>query len=215
MLFSDTGDTCSVLYLIGAAAYDWRSHGLAIPTWYLNSAAAVSGVYFAYVTAVTRFDVPLTVPRLLTLGASILLAIFLYRTALLGHADLYALVTVTLLSPQLALEAFILASLTTLITWSMFALTVNRRRHDTRPFLHRLVSVRITPRLLQLPLLSWSKAYDHFGRLNAVFDAEHADMTVRIGEYGTLAYPLIPFFAAAEAVLVLAFLAGCQLPFFL
>jgi len=212
MLFSDIGDTCSILYLIGAAAYDWRSHGLAIPTWYLNSAAAVSGVYFAYVTAVTRFDVPFTVLRLLTLGASVLLAVFLYRTALLGHADLYALVTVTLLSPQLALGAFILASLIALITCSMFALTVNRRRHDTRPFLDRLLSVRITPRLLQLPLLSWTKAYDHLGRPHALFDAEHADMTAQIGEYGTLVYPFIPFFAVAEVALVFVSLVSLQVP---
>lgn len=139
----------------------------------------------------------------------------MYRTALLGHADLYALVTVTLLSPRTALGAFVLASLTALIVWTTVTMTVNSRRHDTRPLLDRLVSVRITPRLLQVPLLSWTRAYDHSGRLNAVFDAEHTEMTVQIGEYGTLAYSFIPFFAAAEAVLGLAFLAGWQLPLFL
>lgn len=214
MLFSQLGGAGGIFYLTIAAAYDWRSHGLAIPTWYLNSAAAVSGVYFAYITIGSRFDVPFTVMRLLTLGASVLLALFLYRTALLGHADIYALVTVTSLSVNTALGAFILASLAALIAWTTFALVINTRRHDTRPFLHRLVSVRITPRLLQLPLLSWTKTYDHFGRLHAVFDAEHADMTVQIGKYGTLAYPFIPFFAAAEIALVVVSFAVWQLPSF-
>jgi hypothetical protein len=178
-------------------------------------AAAAGGVYFTYITTFTSSDLPFTIWRTLTLGASILLVVFMYRTALLGHADLYALMTVTLLSPSTALGAFVLASLAALIAWITIAMTVNSRRHDTRPVLDRLVSVRITPRLLRLPLLSWTKAYDHSGRLNVVFDAEHTEMTVQIGEYGTLAYPFIPFFAAAEAVLVLAFLAGWQLPFFL
>ena len=90
-----------------AAAYDWRSHGLAVPTWHLNAAAAAGGVYFTYITAATSSDLPFTVWRTLTLGVSILLAVFMYRTALLGHADLYALVTVTLLSPSTALGAFV------------------------------------------------------------------------------------------------------------
>jgi hypothetical protein len=148
----------------------------------------------------------------LILTASVILALFMYRTGLLGHADIYVFVAVAFLAPGITLPSFILGSLIAITLSILLSVGINVKRH-TFHLPDSLLAVRLTPRLLSIPSLSWTRAYDDDGKLVMVLDIEHASLVNAPGQYAVPALPFLPFFALALFVLIILAASNISIPF--